>query len=109
MSWNIGDDRNLFLKSKSKMELYHVVLTTPKTSPEKFTLTVVEIQHLPAIEKTTSKAEISRLTWTIYNGRIKVCVNFQTDTDKLNNVVYRYRNSLYLKDNEVDLKMTECQ
>ena len=39
----------------------------------------------------------------------KVCVNFQTDTDKLNIVVYRYRNNLYLKDNEVDLKLTEYE
>ena len=35
MSWNIGENRNLFLKLKSKRELYHFVLTTPKTSPEK--------------------------------------------------------------------------
>ena len=27
-------------------------------------------------------------------------------TDNLNIVVYRFRNSLYLKDNEVDLKLT---
>ena len=108
MSWNIGENRNLFLKLKSKLGLYHVVLTTPKTSPEKLTLTVVEMQQLPDIEKTDSKEELSRLKWTIYNSR-KVCVNFQTDTDKLNIVVYRYRNSLYLKDNEVDLKLTEYQ
>ena len=36
-------------------------------------------------------------------------MNFQTDTDKLNIILYRYRNSLYLKDNEVDLKLTEYQ
>ena len=36
-------------------------------------------------------------------------VNFQSDTDKLNIVVYRYRNSVYLKDNEVDLKLREYQ
>ena len=36
-------------------------------------------------------------------------MNFQTDTDKLNNVVYCSRNRLYLKDNEVDLKLTENQ
>ena len=81
MSWNLGD-RNLFLKLKSKLGLYHVVLTTPKTSPEKLTLTVVEMQQLPDIEKTDSKEEISCLKWTIYNGRRKLCVNFQTDTDK---------------------------
>ena len=108
MSWNIGDKRNLFLRLKSKHGLYHVVLTTPKTSPEKHTLTVVEMQQLPDIEKTASKEIISCLNWTICNGR-NVCVNFQTDTDKLKIVVYRYRNSLYLKDNEVDLKMIEYQ
>ena len=109
MSWNIGDNRNLFLKLKSKLRLYHVVLTTPKTSPEKLTLTVVEMQQLPDIEKTDSKEQISCLKWTIYNGRRKICVNFQTDTDKLNIVVYRYQNSFYLKDNELDLKMAEYQ
>ena len=36
-------------------------------------------------------------------------MNFQTDTDKLNVAVYRYRNSLYLEDSEVDLKMTDDQ
>ena len=90
MSWNIGDNRTLFLKLKSKLGLHHVVLTTPKISPEKFTLTVVEMQQFAEIEKTDSKEEISCLKWTIYNGRRKVCVNFQTDTDELNFVVYRY-------------------
>ena len=67
------------------------------------------MQQLPDIERTDSKEEISCLKWTIHNGRRKVCVNFQTDTDKLNTVVYRYRNILYLKDNEIDLKLTEYQ
>ena len=79
------------------MRLDQVVLTTPETSPEKFTLPVVEMQQLPDIEKSDSKEEISCLKWTIYNGSRKVCVIFQNDTDKLNKVVYRYRNSLYLK------------
>ena len=109
MSWNIGENRNLFLKLKSKLGLYHVVFGTPKTSLEKPTLTVVEMQQWPNNEKTDSKEKISRLKWTKYNGRRKVCVNFQTDTDKLSIVVYLYRNSLYLKNNEVDLKMTEYQ
>ena len=109
MSWNIGDDRNLFLKLKSKLGLYHVVLTTQKTSPEKLTLPVVEMQQLPDTEKTYSREEISCLKWTIYIGRRKVGVNFQTDTDMLNIAVYPYRNNLYLKDNEVDLKLTEYQ
>ena len=41
MSWTIGDNRNLFLKLKTKLGLYHVVLKTTKISPEKLTLTVV--------------------------------------------------------------------
>ena len=109
MSWNIGDNKNLFLKVKLKLRLYHFVLTTPKTSPRKLALTVVEMHQFPDVEKTDSKKEISRLKWTIYNGRRKVCVSFQTDTDKLNIAVYRYRNNEYLKDNEVDLKLTEYQ
>ena len=59
MSWIIGDNRNLLLKLKSKLGLYRVVLTTAETSPEKLTLTLVEIQQLPDIENTDSKEEIS--------------------------------------------------
>ena len=44
MGWSIGVNRNLFLKLKSKLGLYHVVLTTQKTCPEKITLTVAEMQ-----------------------------------------------------------------
>ena len=79
-----------------------------KLLPEIFPLTVVELQQLPEIENTDSKEEKSCLKWTLYNGS-EVCVNFQTDTDMLNIVVYRYRNKLYLKNNEVDLKLTEYQ
>ena len=106
MSWNIGVNRNLFHKLNSKLGLYHVVLTTPKTSAKKLTLTVLEMQQLPDIEKTDSKEKMSCVKWTIYNGRRKVCVNFQIDTDKLNIVVYRYRNNLYLKD---ILKLSEYE
>ena len=79
----------------------------PKILPEKNTLPLVETQQLPDIEKVDSKDEISCLKRTIYNGRRKICINFQTDTDKVNIVVYRYRNNTYLKDTELDLKMTE--
>ena len=109
MSWNIGDNRNLILKLKSKVALYHVVLKTPKTSNKKLTLTVVEMHQLPHNEKTDSEEKISCLKWTIYNGRRKVFVNFKTDTDKLSIFVYRYRNTLCLKDNEIGLKLREYQ
>ena len=106
MSWNIGDNRNLFLKLKTNLGLYHVELRS-KDSSEKITLTLVEAQQLPDFEEADSKDEISCSKWTIYNGRRKVCINFQTDTDKVNIVVYRYQNITYLKDTEMDLKLTE--
>ena len=90
MIWNIGDNRNLLLKLSSKLGLYHVVLTSAKTSQEKLTLTVVEMQQLPDIEKTDSKKQISGLKWTIYIGKRKVCVHLKTDTDNLNIILYRY-------------------
>ena len=106
MSWNIGDNRNLFLKLKTKLGLYHVVLKS-KDSPGKITLTLVETQQLPDIEKVDSKDETSCLKWTISNGRRKKCINFQTDRDKVNIVVYRYRNNTYLKDTELELMLTD--
>ena len=57
MSWNIEFNRILFLKLKSKLGLYLLVLTTPK----KLTLTVDQLQLLPDIEKTDSRKEISCL------------------------------------------------
>ena len=91
------------------MGLYHVELrrSKPKASPEKITLTPVETQQLPDIEKIDSKDETSCLKWTIFIVRRKICINFQTDTDKVNLVVYRYRNNTYLKDTEMDLKLTD--
>ena len=106
MRWNIGDNRNLFLKLSTKLGLYHVELKS-KDSHEKIAPTVVETQQLPDIENSDSKDDISCLKWTIYNGSKKVCINFQTATDKVNIVVYRYRNNRYLKDTEMDLKLTE--
>ena len=62
MGWNLGNNRNVFLNLKPKMGLHYVVeLTTPKTSPKKLTLTVVEMQQLPDIEKTDSREELSCL------------------------------------------------
>ena len=106
MSWNIRDNRNLFLKLKTKLGLYHVELRS-KDSAEKNTLTLEEAQRLPDIEKSDSKDEISCSKWTLYNGRRKVCIIFQTDTDKVNIVVYRYRNSTFLKYTEMGLKLIE--
>ena len=67
------------------------------------------MQQLPEIEKVDSKSEISCLKWTIYNGRRKVCISFKTDIDKLKIVVHRYRSNTYVKDTEMELKLTEYE
>ena len=101
--------KNPLFQTKKKLGLYQVVLTTPQTSFKNLRPTVVVLQQVPDIEKTKSNEEISCINWTIYNDVIKVCVNFQTGTDKFNAVVCRYRKSLYLKDDEVDLNETKYQ
>ena len=96
MSWNIGKNGNPFLKLKTNLGLHHVELTEPKVSPGELTLTLVETQELPDFEKVYSKNEISCLKGEIYNGRRKVCNNFQTNANKVNIVLYCYRNNTYL-------------
>ena len=94
------------------MGLYHVELRSkPQSSPGEITLTLVETrnQQLSDIEKVDSKDEFSWLKWRIYNGRRKICINFQTDADKVNIVVYRYRKNTYLKHTEMGLKLTGYQ
>ena len=79
----------------------------PKILPKKVTLTLVETQQMPDIEKVDSKGEIFYLKWTIYNGRRWICINCPADADKVNNVVYRYRNNTFLKYTEMVSKLTE--
>ena len=43
------------------------------------------MQQLPEIEKVDSSNEISCLKWTLYIGRRKVCIGFESDMNKLNN------------------------
>ena len=107
MNWNIGENRNLYLKLKSKLGLHHFVLTTAKTSPGKITLTIIEMQQLPESEKMDSKNGISCRKLTLYNGRIKVCKSFKTDMDNLNFLVYPYRNNTYVKETQMELKLIE--
>ena len=93
-----------FLRLKTKLGHHHVVLTTPKSSPTKISLTIAELQQLPEHEQ--CEDETSCLKWTIYNGRRQIGVGFQTDTEE-NIVVYRYCNNTYLKDTEIELKLAE--
>ena len=67
------------------------------------------MQQLPEIETVDSKNEISCLKWTTNNGRRKICTSFKADMDKLNIVVYRYRNNTYVKDTKMELKLTEYE
>ena len=67
------------------------------------------MQRLPDTVKSDSKDKISCLKWTIYNDRWKVCKNCRTDTDNLNIVVYRYRNNLHRKENQIDSNLTKYQ
>ena len=109
MSCSIGENRNLFFQLNSKFGLYHAVLTAAKISPAKITLNLVEMQQLPEIEKVDFKNKISCPEWRIYNGRRKVCISFRTDMYKLNIVVYRYRNNIYVNDTEMELKLTKYE
>ena len=57
MRYNIGVNRNLYLKPKSEMGLYHDVTKTAKTSTKKLTLIVIEMKQLPDIEEFHSKED----------------------------------------------------
>ena len=107
MSWNIGDNRNIFLKLRTKLGLYHVLLTSSKQTPKKVNLTIVEMQQLPEVRKFDSENEISCLRWIIFNGRRKICVFYKSDTDYVAITVYRYRNNMYMKESDIELKSTE--
>ena len=98
--------RKFFLKLKSKLWLYVFVVTAPRSSPKTLTLTADEGQKLPDRGKAAQKAvSCLKLTWEKSRG--KVFVNFRTDTDKLNVVVYHNLNLLYPKDSRIYLKITE--
>ena len=43
--------RNVFLRLKTKLGLYHVVLTTSESSYTKIALTIVEMHQLPELEQ----------------------------------------------------------
>ena len=106
MSWNIGDNRNVFLKLRIKLGLYHVLLASSEQTPKKVSLTIVEMQQLPEVRKFDSENEISCLRWIIFNGRKKF-VFCKTDTDYVGITEYRYRNNMYMKDSDIELKATE--
>ena len=53
------------------------------------------MQQLPDIEMTHPKEQFFCLETTIYIGSRKMCVNFQTDTDKFKHCLVRYRKPEY--------------
>ena len=62
---------------------------------------MVESQKLANNEDSEPEDKVFCRNSIFYNDRRKVCVNFKTDTDKLNIVMYRYRNNLYFEGDEV--------
>ena len=74
MSRIIGDNRKVFLKLRTKLGLYHVLLTSSEQTPKKVNLTIVEMQQLSEVGKFDSENEISCLRRIIFNGRQKICV-----------------------------------
>ena len=65
------------------------------------------MQQLPEVGKFDCENEIFCLRWIIFNGRRKVCVFCKTDTDYVGITVYRYRNNMFIKDSDIELKATE--
>ena len=57
----------------------------------------------------TQKKEFSCLNCRVCKDRRKVCVNYQINIDDIYNVVYRNRNSVYLKDSKMHLKVTKYE
>ena len=103
MSWNIEDNRIVFLKLRTKLGLSHVLLTSSEQTPKKVSLTVVEMQQLPEVGQFDSEKEISCPRSIIFNGRRKICVFCNTDTDYARNTVYRYRNNMFMKNSDIEL------
>ena len=88
-SCNIGDIRNLS-QVKLKNEIFRVVLMKPKISPEKVRITLKETNKMLDIKKLIQQTKNACPKRTILNGRRKICVNYHTNTDTLNGIVYRY-------------------
>ena len=67
------------------------------------------MQHLPELKKTDPQEKASSPQLTLHNGRRKVYVNPKNDTDTADFVVYHYRSSLCLKDEEAEFSLTAQQ
>ena len=96
MSSKLGEERNFILKGKSILGCYRVLLAVPKTSLEKFTVTVVQEQQLPTTEKTDHKDDSFWLKWTRDTGRRNLNEFLKADLDNLRIVVHWNRNNIYL-------------
>ena len=65
MRWNIGDNRNLFLKLKTKLGLYYVELRSkPKDSHEKITL-ITQNQEGTMEMRDEVLSSVGLKTWTL--------------------------------------------
>ena len=77
---------------------------TDKIFANDLNLTAVEVRKFPDVELIDPRNKSSCLKSTNYISRWDVRVNFQTDTDKLNLVINRNRDKLYLKSDETNVE-----
>ena len=105
--WALKIIETSFLGKNQKWDFIMLYLQLKKPSSKKPTPTVAEMQQLRDIEKTNPDEEFLCSNSTFYNSGRNVCVNFKTNTVKLNFVVYSHRNNSYLKDERIDLKLIE--
>ena len=78
MSWNIGFSRNLVLKLRNKLGLFHIVL---QENSQKFSLTVLESQNLPKLQDLDTESQIFQFEWTL--------LSYRSDIKKIYLIEYR--------------------
>ena len=75
---------------KSKLRFYHLILRTPKNSPDLLLQTVVEKQRLQANEEIDPRDQFFLSNVTTYIFSIYFSLYFKTHADKVNVAMYRY-------------------
>ena len=76
MSWNIDFSRNLVSKLQNRWGLFHIVL---QEKSQRFSLTVLESQNLPQLQKLDTESQIAQFDWILHNGRRKVFLSYWSD------------------------------
>ena len=96
MSWIIGFSKNLFLKLHNKFGIFNIVL---EEKSQQISLTIIESQNLPNLQKLDVDSQISNFEWILHNSRRKIHIGYRSDTIKIELVEYR-RNENQWKNNQ---------